>query len=117
MAALRSPTTKEVPRGTNVLASTAKTYKRVEAGQKADERILALMKDPELSKELAAQRTLDGLVGGLDMPKEKLKSKERTAKAEKIASLGKKVKEEAPHTAELAANWVKVMNEDWKSNH
>ena len=117
MAALRSPTTKEVPRGTNVLASTAKTYKRIEAGQKADERILALAKDPELSKELAAQRTLDGLVGGLDMPKEKLKSKERTAKAAQLESLTRKLKDDAPHTSALAGRWAKVMTEDRKSGH
>lgn len=110
-------TAKQTLRGANVLERIAKDYKGSAAAAKATDRLATLEKDAAVSKELAAQRSLDKLVGGLDMPKEKLKSKERVAKAAQIASLAKKIKDEAPGTAALADQWVRVLKEDWTSPH
>jgi hypothetical protein len=110
-------TAKQTLRGANVLERIAKEYKGSASATKASERLAALEKDATLSKELAAQRSLDKLVGGLDMPKERLKSKERVAKAAQVAALAKKIKDEAPGTAQMADLWVRVLKEDWKSDH
>src|SRR5262245_61441443 len=104
---------KQTLRGVNVLERLAKEAKGTAAAKKAGERLSALQMDADLAKELSAQRQLDKIVGGLDMPKEKLKSKERVAKADQLADLAKKLKPDAPATAELAEQWVKVLKEDW----
>jgi thiol-disulfide isomerase/thioredoxin len=107
----------EVLRATGVLAAIAKDHKGTEAAKQAEERSAAIAKDPKLSKELAAQKQIDKLVGGLELPKEKLKSKERVAKSEQLLSLAAKCASDAPASSEMAKSWAKVLKEDWKSKH
>ena len=104
---------KQIVRGLRVLEGIAKNSKGSEAAKKAEERKASLEKDESLKGELAAQRDLDRIAGGLELPKDKLKGKERDAKAVQIEAFIKKNKESAPVAAELAAMWVKVMQEDW----
>ncbi len=92
-----------------------KEFKGSEAAKKADEKLKELDRDEEFKKELKAQQLLDKIVGGLDLPKEKLKGKERDGKKVLLEGFIKKNKEEAPVAASLAETWVKVMAEDWKA--
>lgn len=105
----------EVLRGTNVLAAIAKDHKGSEAAKQAEDRAAAVAKDAVLAKELAAQRQIDKLVNGIDLPKEKLKSKDRVARAEQLDSLAGKFAADAPASAAMAKMWAKVLREDWKA--
>ena len=100
--------------GIETLDRILKEMKGTDAAKKAEERKAALDKDEAAKKEIAAQKTLDKIVGGLELPKDKLKGKERDGKATMLESFAKKNKDEAPGAAELADMWVKVMKEDWK---
>ena len=104
---------KEVLRAVNLLDKVVKDYKGTEAAKKAADRVASIDKDEALKKELAAQKTLDKLVGGLELPAEKTKEKEREGKAKQLDDLAKKNKDSAPATAELATMWAKVMRENW----
>ena len=108
---------KEVLRGLGVLERVAKKHKGTPAATKASERRAALEKDPALAKELATQRSLDKLVGSLELPTEKFKKKERESKAEQLQALAKKLTDDAPSTAKLAGEWARVLREDWSSDH
>jgi hypothetical protein len=104
---------KMVLRGVAMLDKVVKDHKGSDAAKKAGERKAEIEKDETLKKELAAQKSLDKLVGGMEMP-EKLKGKERDAKAVQLEGFIKKNEAEAPGAADLAKMWVKVMKEDWK---
>lgn len=105
---------KHVVRGLKVLDKVAKDYKGTDAAKKAEERKAAIEKDEALKAELAAQKTLDKMVTGLEMPKEKIKKKQRESIAAQLEAFIKKNKAEAPVAAEIAEMWIKVMNEKWE---
>jgi thiol-disulfide isomerase/thioredoxin len=108
-------TEKEVLRAVAVLERAAKEHKGTPAAAKANARADEIEKDPALAAELDAQRALDKLVGGLDLPAEKLKPKDREAKADKLVALAKKLQADAPTTAQMAEQWARVLREDWGS--
>ncbi len=101
--------------GSELLARIPKEHKGTDAAKTAEERIAVLDKDEAAKKEIAAQKTLDRIVGGLEMPKEKLKGKEREAKAAQLQAFIKKNQVDAPGAAEVATVWQRVMAEDWKA--
>jgi hypothetical protein len=105
---------KHLVRAIRVLDRVAKSGKGTEAATKAAERKAALEKDEALKAELAAQKTLDSLVGGLELPKDKLKKKDRESLALRLDAFIKKVETDAPVAAATARMWVKVMNERWE---
>ncbi len=105
---------KEVLRGANVLSAIAKEHKGTDAAKQAEVRSAAITKDPALSKELAAQKQIDKLVGGIELPKEKLKSKDRVTTADQLAALASKFASDAPASAELARSWATAIRDDWK---
>ncbi len=105
---------KQLARGLAALDKVAREHKGTEAAKKADERKVAVEKDETLKKELDAQKALDRLVGGLELPKDKIKKKEREGKAAQLEGFIKANKESAPVAAEMAAMWVKVMKEEWR---
>jgi hypothetical protein len=100
-------------RGVMVLEKVAKDYKGTPSAKTAEERKAAVEKDESLKAELAAQKTLDRLVGGLELPKDKLKKKEREAIAVKLQAFIKANEKDAPVAAEQAKMMTKVMTEDW----
>ena len=104
---------KQFVRGLALLDRVVKEYKGSEAAKKAEERKAAVEKDESAKVELAAQKELEKITTGLDMPKEKLKSKERDSSVVRLEAFLKKNKETAPVASELATMWVKVMSEDW----
>ena len=101
-------------RGLRMLDRVSKDYKGSDAAKKADERKAAIEKDEALKGELAAQRALDKMVTGLEMPKEKMKKKERESLAAQLEAFIKKNKESAPVASGLAEMWAKVMVEKWE---
>jgi hypothetical protein len=101
--------------GKDMLENLTKAHKGTEAAKKADEKLKELDRDEGFKKELKAQQTLDKMVGGLDLPKDKLKKKERDGKKVQLEAFIKKYKEDAPVSAAMAETWVKVMAEDWKA--
>jgi len=105
---------KHLVRGLRILERVSKEHKGSEAAKKADERKAAIEKDEALKAELAAQKALDRMVTGLELPKEKLKGKQRESIAAQLEAFIKKNKETAPVSAELAETWVKVMQEKWE---
>jgi hypothetical protein len=107
-------TAKEYLRAEMLLDRVAKDYAKIDAGKKATDRKAELEKDEAVKKELAAQRALDKLVNGIELPKDKLKKKERDGVAKEIDALAKKSQTDAPATAALATQWAKVVREDWK---
>lgn len=107
-------TSKDYLRAANLLDKTAKDFAATDAGKQAAERRAALDKDEAIKKELAAQKALDKAVGGLELPKEKFKKKERDAVAKELEGLAKKNQTDAPATAAMAADWAKIVREDWK---
>lgn len=104
---------KQVFRGVLVLDRVIKNFKGSPAAKTAEERKGAIEKDETLSKELAAQKTLDKMVGGLEMPKDKLKKKEREAIAARLEAFIKNNEKDAPVATDLAKMMSKVMTEDW----
>jgi len=102
---------KQLVRGLAVLAKVAKENKGTEPAKKAEERKAAIEKDEALKAELAAQKVLDGITTGLEMPKEKLKGKEREFKKVQLESFIQK--NPGTEAAKMAEMWVKVMAEDW----
>ena|SRR5688572_11930320 len=105
---------KQLVRAVRLLEKVAKDAKGTPEAKKADERKAAIEKDEALKPELAAQQALDKIVTGLDMPKEKLKPKQRDSIAAQLEGFIKKHKETAPATAEQAEMWVKVMQQKWE---
>jgi hypothetical protein len=105
---------KHLVRGLRLLGKVAKDFKGTAAAKTAEERKAAIEKDESLKAELTAQKTLDAMVTGLEMPKEKLKSKQRDSIAAQLEAFIKKNKETAPVAAEIAEMWIKVMNEKWE---
>lgn len=108
-------TSKEYLRAEMLLDRVAKEYSKIDAGKKASDRKAELEKDEAVKKELAAQKTLDKLVNGLELPKDPLKKKERDGVAKELDALAKKAQTDAPATAALATQWAKVVREDWKA--
>jgi hypothetical protein len=106
---------KDVLVAATLLEKVSKDAKAGEGAKKAAERLAALQTDAALKAELDAQKALDKAVGGIEMPKEKLKDKEREGKAKALDSLAKKYKDTAPGAADRATQWAKVMREDWKA--
>ena len=104
---------KEYLRAANLLDRTSKDFGATESGKKAAERRASIEKDEAVKKELAAQRALDKAVGGLDVPKEKFKKKEREGIAKNLDALAKKNQTDAPATAAMAAQWATIVREDW----
>jgi hypothetical protein len=104
---------KQLVRGLRMLEDVKKEFKGSEAAKKAQERIGEIEKDESLKDELAAQKTLDRLVTGLEQPKEKLKGKERDLIAVKLERFIKEHEAKAPVAVEIAKMWVKVMTEHW----
>ena len=104
---------KQVLRGVLVLERVAKDHKGSPAAKAAEDRKAAVEKDESLKAELAAQKTLDKMVGGLEMPKDKLKKKEREQIAVHLESFIKKNEATAPVAADLAKMLTKVMLEEW----
>lgn len=105
---------KQFVRGMAVLTRITKESKGTEAAKKAEERLAALEKDEAAKPEIAAQKELDRLVTGLEMPREKLKGKERDGKAAQLEGFIKKHKEAAPAAAEMASLWIRVMQQKWE---
>ena len=101
-------------RAIRILEKVAKDPKAGDAAKKAEERKAAIEKDEALKAELAAQKALDKIVTGLEMPKEKLKGKQRDSIAAQLEGFIKKNKETAPVAAGLAETWAKVMQEKWE---
>ena len=112
-SAVQSLSSRQLARAVAHLDKVAKAYAGTEFAKKAQERKAAVEGDETMKKELAAQKTLEKLTDGAELPKEKFKGKERDAKAVQLEAFIKKYKEEAPVAAELATMWVKVMQEDW----
>lgn len=108
-------TAKEYLRADNLLDRVAKDYAKIDAGKKASDRKAELEKDEAVKKELAAQRTLDKMVNGLELPKDKFKKKDRDGVAKELDALAKKSATDAPATAAMATQWAKVVREDWKA--
>ncbi len=106
-------TDKQVLRGVQMLDRVIKSHKGTASAKTAEERKAAVEKDEALSKELAAQKTLDKMVGGLEMPKDKLKKKEREAIALKLEGFIKANEKDAPVAVDIAKMLSKVMTEDW----
>jgi hypothetical protein len=104
---------KQLLRGLLVLDKVIRDYKGSPSAKTAEERKAAVEKDESLKAELAAQKTLDRLVGGLELPKDKLKKKEREAINVKLTSFIKSNEKDAPVATELAKMMSKVMTEDW----
>jgi hypothetical protein len=102
---------KQLVRGLALLSKIAKENKGTDAAKKAAERKDAIEKDESLKAELAAQKELDRITTGLEMPKEKLKGKEREAKTVQLEAFIRKNKD--TEAAKIAEMWVKVMSEDW----
>jgi hypothetical protein len=102
---------KHLVRGLALLSKVIKENKGTEAAKKAEERKSAIEKDETLKAELAAQKELDRITTGLEMPKEKLKGKERDQKAVQLEAFIKK--NAGTEAAKMAETWVKVMTEDW----
>lgn len=104
---------KLVQRGLMVLDRVTKDFKGSKAAAKATGRKAEVEADESLKAELAAQKTLDKMVGGLEMPKDKLKKKERESIAVKLEAFIKANEKDAPVAVELAKTMSKVMTEDW----
>jgi hypothetical protein len=104
---------KQLLRGVLVLEKIVRDYKGTPSAKAAEERKAAVEKDESLKAELAAQKTLDKLVGGLEMPKDKLKKKEREAISVKLQGFIKNNEKDAPVATDLAKMMSKVMTEDW----
>jgi hypothetical protein len=105
--------TKQVLAAVNVLERTSKDFGATESGKKAAARRADLDKDEALKKELAAQKELDKAVGGIQMPKDKFKKKDRDGVAKSLDALAKKFQTDAPAAAALATEWAKCVREDW----
>lgn len=106
---------KQVVRGLRALEQVSKDFKGTEVAKRADEARAAAEKDASLKSELDAQKSLEKIVGGLEVPKDKLKKKEREGKAAQIEAFLKSTKD-APVAVEMANMWVKVLQEDWTKN-
>jgi uncharacterized membrane-anchored protein YhcB (DUF1043 family) len=106
-------TAKEYLRAANLLDRIAKDYAKLESGKKAADRRAALDKDEAVKKELTAQKEIDKAVGGVEMPKEKFKKKDRDGVAKSLDGLAKKFQTDAPGAASMATAWAKVVREDW----
>ncbi len=98
-----------------LLGRTAKEWKGTEGAKAAEAAKAAMEKDEAVAAELSAQKELARVVGGsLEVPKEKLKSKERDAMAVRLEVFIRKHGEKAPGAVALAESWARVMREDWK---
>jgi hypothetical protein len=104
---------KQLTRALAQLDKVSKTFKGSDFAKKADDRKKAIEADESLKAELTAQKALEKITDGAEMPKEKFKGKERDSKAVQLEAFIKKNKETAPAAAEQAGLWVKVMQEDW----
>ncbi len=104
---------KQLVRGLAMLEKVGRDYKGTDAAKKSEEHKTAVLKDDTLKKELAAQKELDTVVTGLEMPKEKLKKKEREALQVRLEAFAKAKAQDAPVATEMAKMFVKVMTEDW----
>lgn len=107
-------TTKQLTRAIEHLDRMAKAYKGTDFAKKAEDRKKALEADESLKAELAAQKALASITDGAELPKEKMKQKERDAKKVQLEKFILKNKETAPVAAEQAGMWVKVMAERWE---
>lgn len=104
---------KQLVRGIGVLDNLIKEHKGTPAAKTAEERKAAIEKDESLKAELAAQKSLDKMVGGLELPKDKLKKKEREAINVRLQGFIKANEKDAPAATEMAKMMSKVMTEDW----
>ncbi len=104
---------KQLVRGIQMLDRVGKDFKGTDAAKKAEEHKATVAKDETVKKELAAQKELDTLVTGLEMPKEKMKKKDREGLQVRLEGFIKAHKDDAPVAADLAKMFVKVMMEDW----
>ncbi|HEU4395631.1 MAG TPA: hypothetical protein VFS92_08705 [Planctomycetota bacterium] len=106
---------KHLVRAIRILEKVAKEAKAApEIAKKAEERKAAVEKDESLKAELAAQKALDKMVTGLEMPKEKIKKKVRESTAAQLEAFIKSNKESAPAAAAMAEMWAKVMQQKWQ---
>ncbi len=106
---------KEYLRAANILERTVKEFGATEPGKKAADLRASLDKDDATKKELAAQRALDKAVNGIELPKDKIKKKERDAVAKELDALAKSHQADAPAAAAMATDWAKIVREDWKA--
>jgi hypothetical protein len=90
---------KEYLRAANILDKTVKDFGATEPGKKAVE----------------LRASLDKAVNGIELPKDKIKKKERDAVAKELDALAKKSQTDAPATAAMATDWAKIVREDWKA--
>jgi hypothetical protein len=106
-------TDKQYLRAELLLDRVAKDYGKLPVAKKASDRKTALEADAAAKKETAAQREIDKTLGGIEVPKEKFKKKDRDAVAKSLDALAKKYATDAPASAALAADWAKIVREDW----
>jgi hypothetical protein len=106
---------KQYLRAANLLDRTVKDFGATEPGKKAQERRASLDRDEAMKKELAAQKAIDKAVGGIEIPKEKFKKKDREGVAKSLDALAKKNETDAPATAAMAKEWATIVREDWKA--
>jgi hypothetical protein len=92
-----------------ILEKAAKKYAGCESAKKAEAKKKEIEEAADSKPELEAQRALAKMTGGLDLPKEKLKGKEKDALALKIEAFLKSNREKAPATADMAQQWAGVL--------
>jgi hypothetical protein len=99
-----------------VLQKVMARYKGTDSEKQAKDRIAAIESDQASAQDLAAQRALAKIVGGSEIPKDKLKDKERKSAASRIEAFIKQNTDKNPGAAALAQVWLVVMNEDWTAH-
>ncbi len=105
---------KDYVRGMGYLDRVSREHKGTSAAQKAQLRLAEIAKDESAKAELSAQKELEKLTTGLEMPKDKLKKKEREGIAARLEAFIKTSEQNAPVAAEQAKMWVKVMTQKWE---
>ncbi|MCK6482004.1 MAG: TlpA family protein disulfide reductase [Planctomycetaceae bacterium] len=101
---------RKVLQAVQLLDRIAKEHAGTEAAKTAAERSAVLARDS--AAELAAQKALEKILGGIEYPKEKLSRKDRQARLVQIEALLKKQGEACPGMKEIAEYWAGVLKVD-----
>jgi hypothetical protein len=108
-------TKSEVLRARILLEKVQKDPSAGDAAKRAAEVIESIDKDPRLKKDLTAQRALEKLLGGIEMPREKVKEKNRESLAKELDDFARKTHQQSKPTGEMAATWARILREQWKA--
>lgn len=87
---------------------------RVPAAREAAVTLMKSLSEGDNAAEFDAQRDLAKLLGGVERPRERIKSKKAESLAKKLEQLAEKHAEDAPRAASLAKRWAELLRTPWK---